>query len=283
MPIMPFKPASSGSATTSLPWSSITSKPNFAAVSTTGSYSDLSGKPTTVSAAGLTDAATMPWCMSNFLTASALSPYATTTSLSSYATVSSLTGYATTSAIATKFNTPTGTTAQYIRGDGTLATFPGLFDGTYSSLTGKPTLATVATSGSYVDLINKPAITSVLIGTPVSKSTLSLSTAYQATDPTKPTLVTLSLTSTSSISLSGTSNNEGAIWIGATNAVASGTGTRLAEYKNTLGGALVVGLTITTSQTQPYSFILPIGWYYAVRQLTGSGMSVVSVFDQSLT
>jgi hypothetical protein len=38
---------------------------------------------------------------------------------------------------------------------------PTLFDGTYSSLTGKPTLSTVATSGSYTDLTNKPTIPSL--------------------------------------------------------------------------------------------------------------------------
>ena len=35
---------------------------------------------------------------------------------------------------------------------------PTLFSGAYADLTGKPTLATVATSGSYTDLINKPTI-----------------------------------------------------------------------------------------------------------------------------
>lgn len=35
---------------------------------------------------------------------------------------------------------------------------PLLFDGTWSSLTGKPVFATVATSGSYTDLLNKPTI-----------------------------------------------------------------------------------------------------------------------------
>lgn len=57
---------------------------------------------------------------------------ATTASLSGYVTTSSLSttlsGYATssslTSGLAGKYNTPTGTTAQYVRGDGTLATFP---------------------------------------------------------------------------------------------------------------------------------------------------------------
>ena len=57
---------------------------------------------------------------------------ATTASLSGYVTTSSLSttlsGYATssslTSGLAGKYNTPTGTTIQYVRGDGTLATFP---------------------------------------------------------------------------------------------------------------------------------------------------------------
>lgn len=35
---------------------------------------------------------------------------------------------------------------------------PSLFDGAYSSLTGAPSLATVATSGSYNDLTNKPSL-----------------------------------------------------------------------------------------------------------------------------
>jgi len=39
---------------------------------------------------------------------------------------------------------------------------PVLFDGTWQSLTGKPTFATVATSGDYNDLINKPAGGTVL-------------------------------------------------------------------------------------------------------------------------
>jgi hypothetical protein len=50
------------------------------------------------------------------------------TSLDSKASTSALSGYATTAALssglATKFNTPTGTTSQYVRGDGSLGTTP---------------------------------------------------------------------------------------------------------------------------------------------------------------
>jgi hypothetical protein len=65
--------------------------------------------------------------LANYVTTSSLS-----TTLSGYVTNSSLTttlgGYATTTALTTglsgKFNTPAGTTTQYVRGDGSLATFP---------------------------------------------------------------------------------------------------------------------------------------------------------------
>lgn len=72
-------------------WSAITGKPTFAPIATTGAWSDLTGTPTTLSGYGITDGAT----------SSALS-----------------------AGLAGKFNTPAGTTAQYVRGDGTLATLP---------------------------------------------------------------------------------------------------------------------------------------------------------------
>lgn len=101
-----------------------------------------------------------------------LNSYVQTSTLANYATTASLSGYATNTALGAKYNTPTGTTLQYLRGDGSLATFPLLFDGTYASLTGKPTLfngaysslsgiptfATVAATGAYSDLSGKPTI-----------------------------------------------------------------------------------------------------------------------------
>lgn len=297
MPVFPNKPSTGGS-TTSLPWTAISDKPAFATVATTGAYSDLQSLPTTMAGFGITDGMTlaaMSSALSSYATTSsmtsALSSYATTASMSGYvsnsALATTLTSYATTSSLTSslsgKYNTPSGTTLQYVRGDGSLATFPGLFDGSYASLSGKPTYATVATSGSYADLSNKPTILNVLIGSPAAKLSPALTTSYQATDPTKATLVTVNITSTSSISLGGTTNNEGGIWIGSANTVNATTGTQVGVYKNSLGGTLVVGLTLTSAQTQPYSFVLPVGWYYAIRQTVGTGMTIVSVFDQSLT
>jgi hypothetical protein len=76
---------------TSGSYNDLNSKPSFSTVATSGLFSDLLSKPTTLSGYGITDAAT----------SAALS-----------------------AGLAGKFNTPTGTTSQYVRGDGTLATLP---------------------------------------------------------------------------------------------------------------------------------------------------------------
>jgi hypothetical protein len=111
---------------------------------------------------------------------------------------------------------------------------------------------------------------------------LSLATAYQCTNTAIPCVVTITLQSQSSISLSGTSNNEGAITVGNTSGVATGTGTNVATYKNNLGGVLVVGLSITSQQANTYTVMVPAGWYFAVRQTAGTGLQIVSAFDQAV-
>lgn len=111
--------------------------------------------------------------------------------------------------------------------------------------------------------------------------TVALATAYQASDTSKPAIVTVNLDSTSSISLSGTSNNEGQVVMGSTSGVASGTGAAMCQYRNNLGGGLVIGLTLTTRSTQTCVLALPAGWYWAVRQTSGTGLTA-SGFDQSI-
>lgn len=118
------------------------------------------------------------------------------------------------------------------------------------------------------------------VGTPNTR-TLALATAYQATDITKPAIVTVNLSSTASISLSGGGTNTASIVIGSTNAVASGTGTTICSYANSNTGTLTIGLGLNTIQAGPCSFALPTGWFWAVRQTAGT-VTITSSFDQSL-
>lgn len=111
--------------------------------------------------------------------------------------------------------------------------------------------------------------------------TLSLATAFQASDTTKPAVVTVNLTSNASLTLGGGTTNTGIIVIGPTSAVASGTGTTVGTYSNSLTGSLVVGVAINTVSTAPITFALPKGWYFAILQQTGT-ISIASAFNQSL-
>lgn len=151
-------------ASTSAPtWASITGKPAFATVATTGAYSDLSGLPVLFSGAyaSLTgipatfapSAHTQAWSTIT-ATPTTLAGFGITDGVTSSALTAALGGYATTGALttglATKFNTPTGNIAQYLRGDGSLATLPAPGAGTVTSITAGTGLSggTITSSGT---------------------------------------------------------------------------------------------------------------------------------------
>jgi len=151
-----------------------------------------------------------------------------------------------------------------------------------SQILNKPSLATVATSGSYSDLSGKPTVpSSITVGT-ANARTLSLATAYQATDASKPAVVTVVLTSNASLSLSGGTTIQGEVRVGTSSAVATGSGVAVGAYKNSLTGSLTVGLNVQTESYGTITFVVPANGYFAIRQTSGSGLTVVSAFDQSI-
>lgn len=134
-------------APASVTWANVTAKPTFSTVATSGLYSDLSGKPSLFSGAyadlsgkpvlfngAYASLTGIPATFAPTAHTQAFSTItATPTTLAGYgitdaATSASLAGYATTGALSSglagKFSAPTGTTAQYVRGDGSLATLP---------------------------------------------------------------------------------------------------------------------------------------------------------------
>lgn len=118
------------------------------------------------------------------------------------------------------------------------------------------------------------------VGAPTSRS-VSIATAYQATDTSKPAIVTVTVDSTATLTLTGGTTNAGEIRIGSTNAVATGGGMLLAPYSHALTGTVVVGVSMSIPKPQTYTFVLPAGWYFAVRQTAGT-ISITSAFDQAL-
>lgn len=108
--------------------------------------------------------------------------------------------------------------------------------------------------------------------------TLALNTAYQATDPTKAANVKVILSTPTSVGIGSPQDNTFGLYFGSTNAVAGGTGT--------LGdsGGLALNVTLISlglTQTQSATICLPIGYYFAVRRLTGTQTVISQAYDQT--
>lgn len=136
----------------------------------------------------------------------------------------------------------------------------------------------LAVSGGVLSATATPYTFS--IGTPNTR-TLSFSTAYQASTTTKPASVNINLTSTASISISGGSTNTATVYIGSTSAVASGTGTPICNYSNSNTGTLTIGLNLSTIAAVPCHLDLPVGWFFAILQQSGT-VTISSAYDQSM-
>lgn len=113
------------------------------------------------------------------------------------------------------------------------------------------------------------------ISAPNTRS-VSLATAYQCTDSTKPCFVTIIIDLALSISI-GSAANTVELIIGPTNGVAGGTGTLADSWRNDLSVTLI---TINLTARQKLAANLPAGYYFAVRRTVGTGMSIASAFDQ---
>lgn len=104
---------------------------------------------------------------SGYLTSvTGVTPASLSTTLGSYVTAPVLS-----SSLSSKYDVPSCPTSNYIRGDGSCQVFPSIpasqVNADWSSASGvtqilnKPSLATVATSGSYNDLTSKPTIQTI--------------------------------------------------------------------------------------------------------------------------
>ena len=137
-------------------WSDVTGKPSFATVATSGSYNDLSDKPSAYS---------LPTATASVLGGVKIGSGVTITD----GVISVSTDYAATSHTHT---------ASAITDFSTAA----LAAVTWSTITGKPTFATVATSGAYADLSGTPSLAAV--ATSGSASDLTTGTLSASRLPT---------------------------------------------------------------------------------------------------
>jgi hypothetical protein len=161
--------------------------------------------------------------------------------------------------------------------------------GNAATATALASLPSQCTAGNYATGIaangnasctSLPASVPPPISSPNAR-TLSFATAFQASDSSRSALVTLNLTSTATLSLSGGTTNSATVVIGSTSGVASGTGTIISNYSNSNTGALTIGLNLSTVSAVPVTFALPKNWFFAVLQTSGT-VSITSAYDQAL-
>jgi hypothetical protein len=139
-------------------------------------------------------------------------------------------------------------------------------------------VATGIAANGNANCTSLPAAFSV--GTPNTRS-LSLATAYQASNTAKGASVNVNLTSTATLSLSGGTTNAAVVYIGSTSAVASGSGTPICRYSNSNTGTLTLGLNLSTIAAVPCHFDLPTGWYFAVLQTSGT-VTITDAYDEAI-
>lgn len=118
-----------------------------------------------------------------------------------------------------------------------------------------------------------------VISSPNTRS-LSLATAYQATDTSKPAFVTVVIECTATVTIGSAQANTMELIVGSTNGVASGTGTLADTFRSDLSVSIVISLGWTGRQTLRAQ--IPAGHFFAVRRTVGTGCSIISAHDQAL-
>lgn len=171
--------------------------------------------------------------------------------------------------LATKYNTPTGNTAQYLRGDGTLATFPSIPAAQVQSDWN-------AVSG-VTQILNKPAIPSATAfnyGAPTAR-TLVASTSYQALDNTKAADVTISPQCTNATTVVAASACTLQVRQG-TGTLNCSTGTVTHQWISTYA----LGLLLTNSSGSPVAIKVPSGGSFILCATAGTFTFPVAI-DQT--
>ena len=161
-----------GGVADSVDWSKVQNKPNFANVATSGDYNDLSNKPTIPSVEGLASEAYVNEKVAAIVVPEVPTKVSELENDAGYLTEhQSLAEYAKKSEIPAPYTLPVATKttlggvkvgAGLAMNDGVLsATGGGTADSVdWGNIENKPSFSTVATSGSYNDLLDKPSIPS---------------------------------------------------------------------------------------------------------------------------
>lgn len=135
----------------------------------------------------------------------------------------------------------------------------------YTDISGRPTLATVATSGSYLDLSNTPTINTPSFANP----SRSLNSAFQISS-TRNTQVSYSVDISCTMSL--TSGQSGLVVLEYADDSGITTNVKtVARSASANSGALTIGLALTSLSTATVAGIIPVGKYARLRTVNTTG------------
>lgn len=141
-------------------------------------------------------------------------------------------------------------------------------------------MAVFGIGGAGGGCIAVPAI--FAFNTPVAISPV-FGTAYAATNPAKPAILSVMVEAAYTVSLANTQSDTVELRIGPNaTTVANGTGgTAVATFKNSLTG-IVVAIGMGTINRNQLTAALPVGWFYAVRRVAGTTATIPSAYDQAV-
>lgn len=141
----------------------------------------------------------------------------------------------------------------------------------------------MGTSKSFPPVPGTPGATGPANVGGLNSVSTAFGTAQQATDPTKPSFISAVIQTIYSITIAGTAADTVELRYGPVQAtVANGTGgVAVPGFGQSLTGiALSIGMG-TTSRSQLCAMI-PVGYFWALRRLTGTTATIISATDTSL-
>lgn len=152
----------------------------------------------------------------------------------------------------------------------------------WTAITGKPSFATVATSGAYADLSGKPTLFSgayadltgkptipVVVpfnfGAPAAR-TLAVATQYQATDPTRAAIATVSPSCVNATTILASS----ACTIQVRQASVAGLTCNTGIVSMTWSSTVQLGLVFNQTSGSPFDIKIPAGGYFILCATAGT-------------